>query len=261
MSTNNMSEKYPNIEWLIQDTINLARGIYVFVFATVSFLSIAVGKLDIFVLMLIILASSVEYILLKELNTKTSFAKQNRRALWIRLFFAFLFTVCYCLVNGEYPQQVDWYFIPLYCLDYTIACVLVSHILSCKFFCLGDEESTFFESAFESAYMLGKKYDIDCPLFAEMEKRILVVESIRKVNKSSCLTHINELETLHMTEYNRQLNDIVMMKELISAENAKRLFSGDLITKIQNIHSTCQYNSELKAELFSAISQQTHTYF
>lgn len=35
MSTNNMSEKYPNIEWLIQDTINLARGIYVFVFATV----------------------------------------------------------------------------------------------------------------------------------------------------------------------------------------------------------------------------------
>ena len=109
--------------------------------------------------------------------------------------------------------------------------------------------------------MLGKKYDIDCPLFAEMEKRILVAESIRKVNKSSCLTHINKLETLHMTEYNRQLNDIVMMKELISAENAKRLFSGDLITKIQNIHSTCQYNPELKAELFGAISQQTHTYF
>lgn len=259
--TNNMSEKYPNIEWLIQDTINLARGIYVFVFATVSFLSIAVGKLDIFVLMLIILASSVEYILLKELNTKTSFAKQNRRALWIRLFFAFLFTVCYCLVNGEYPQQVDWYFIPLYCLDYTIACMLVSHILSCKFFCLGDKESTFFESAFESAYMLGKKYDIDCPLFAEMEKRILVAESIRKVSRSAYLAHIDELDTLCIKEYNKQLNDIVMMKELISAENAKRLFSGDLITKIQNIHSTCQYSPELKAELFSAINQQTHTYF
>ena len=92
MITNNTSEKYPNIERLIQDTINLARGIYVFVFAAVSFLSVTIGKLDIFVLMLTVLAFSVEYILLKELNTKTLFAKQNRRALWIRLFFAFLFT-------------------------------------------------------------------------------------------------------------------------------------------------------------------------
>ena len=36
MITNNTREKYPNIERLIQDTINLARGIYVFVFAAVS---------------------------------------------------------------------------------------------------------------------------------------------------------------------------------------------------------------------------------
>ena len=256
MITNNTSEKYPNIERLIQDTINLVRGIYVFVFAAVSFLSVTIGKLDIFVLMLTVLSFSVEYILLKELNTKTLFAKQNRRALLIRCFFAFLFTICYCLVNGEYPQQVDWYFIPLYCLSYTIAYILLSSLLSFKFFCLGDEESTF-----ESAYMLGKKYDIDCPLFAEMEKRILVAESIRKVSRSAYLAHIDELDTLCIKEYNKQLNDIVMMKELISAENAKRMFSGDLITKIQNIHSTCQYNSELKAELFSAISQQTHTYF
>lgn len=254
--TNNMSEKYSNIERLIQDTINLARGIYVFVFAAVSFLSITVDKLDIFVLMLTVLALIVEYILLKELNTKTSFAKQNGRALLIRLFFAFLFTICYCLVNGEYPQQVDWYFIPLYCLSYTIAYMLVSPILNFKFFCLGDEESNF-----ESAYMLGKKYDIDCPLFAEMEKRILVAESIRKVSRSAYLAHIDELDTLCIKEYNKQLNDIVMMKELISAENAKRLFSGDLIKKIQNIHSTQQYSPELKVELFIAINQQTHTYF
>lgn len=254
--TNNISEKYPNIERLIQDTINLARGIYVFVFAVVSLLSITIGKFDIFVFMLTILASSVECILLKELNTETSFAKQNSRALLIRLFFAFLFTVCYCLVNGEYPQQIDWYFIPLYCLGYTIAYILVSPILNFKFFCLGDEDSNF-----ESAYMLGKKYNIDCQLFAEIEKRILVAESIKKVSRSAYLAHIDELDTLCIKEYNKQLNDIVMMKELISAENAKRMFSGDLIIKIQNIHSTCQYNSELKAELFSAISQQTHTYF
>lgn len=256
MITNNTSEKYPNIERLIQDTINLARGIYVFVFADVSFLSVTIGKLDIFVLMLTVLAFSVEYILLKELNTITSFAKQNRRALLIRCFFAFLFTICYCLVNGEYPQQFDWHFIPLYCLIYTIAYILLSSLLSFKFFCLGDKESNF-----ESAYMLGKKYGIDCPLFEEMEKRILVAKSIRKVSRSAYLAYIDELETLNMTEYNRQLNDIVMMKELISAENAKRLFSGDLITKIQNIHSTCQYDSELKEELFRAINQQTHTYF
>ena len=254
--TNNISEKYPNIERLIQNTINLARGIYWFVFAVVFLLSITIGKFNIFAFMLTILASSAECVLLKELNTETSFAKQNSRALLIRLFFAFLFTICYCLVNGEYPQQVDWYFIIVYFSGYTIAYMLVSPILNFKFFCLGDEESNF-----ESAYMLGKKYNIDCPLFAEMEKRILVANSIRKISRSAYLAHINELETLNMIEYNRQLNDIAMMKELISAGNAKRLFSGDLITKIQNIHSTCQYNSELKAELFIAISQQTHTYF
>ena len=250
--TNNMSEKYPNIERLIQDTINLVRGIYVFVFAVVSFLSITIGKFDILVFMFAVLAISVEYILLKELDTETSFVKQNGRALLIRLFFALLFTICYCLVNGEYPQQIDWYFILFYFSGY----ILVSPILSFKFYCLGDKKSIF-----ESVYMLGKKYDIDCPLFAEMEKRILVAESIRKVSRSAYLAHIDELDTLCIKEYNKQLNDIVMMKELISAENAKRMFSGDLITKIQNIHSTCQYNSELKAELFSAISQQTHTYF
>lgn len=254
--TNNMSEKYPNIERLIQDTINLVRGIYVFVFAVVSFLSITIGKFDILVFMFAVLAISVEYILLKELDTETSFVKQNGRALLIRLFFALLFTICYCLVNGEYPQQIDWYFILFYFSGYAIACILVSPILSFKFYCLGDKKSIF-----ESVYMLGKKYDIDCPLFAEMEKRILVAESIRKVSRSAYLAHIDELDTLCIKEYNKQLNDIVMMKELISAENAKRMFSGDLITKIQNIHSTCQYNSELKAELFSAISQQTHTYF
>lgn len=254
--TNNISEKYPNIERLIQNTINLARGIYWFVFAAVFLLSVTIGKFNIFAFMLTILASSAECVLLKELNTETSFAKQNSRALLIRLFFAFLFTICYCLVNGEYPQQVDWYFIIVYFSGYTIAYMLVSPILNFKFFCLGDEESNF-----ESAYMLGKKYNIDCPLFAEMEKRILVANSIRKISRSAYLAHINELETLNMTEYNKQLNDIAMMKELISAGNAKRLFSGDLITKIHNIHSTCQYSPELKAELFSAISQQTHTYF
>ena len=254
--TNNMSEKYPNIEQLVQNTINLARCIYWFVFAVVFILSITIIKFDIFAFMLTILASSAECVLLKELNTETSFAKQNSRALLIRLFFAFLFTVCYCLANSEYPQQVDWYFIFVYFSGYTITYMLVSSILNFKFFCLGDEESNF-----ESAYMLGKKYNIDCPLFAEMEKRILVANSIRKISRSAYLVHIDELDTLCIKEYNKQLNDIVMMKELISAENAKRMFSGDLITKIQNIHSTCQYNSELKAELFIAISQQTHTYF
>ena len=159
--TNNMSEKYPNIERLIQDTINLVRGIYVFVFAVVSFLSITIGKFDILVFMFAVLAISVEYILLKELDTETSFVKQNGRALLIRLFFALLFTICYCLVNGEYPQQIDWYFILFYFSGYAIACILVSPILSFKFYCLGDKKSIF-----ESIYMLGKKYDIDCPLFA-----------------------------------------------------------------------------------------------
>ena len=254
--TNNISEKYPNIERLIQNTINLARGIYWFVFAVVFLLSITIGKFNIFAFMLTILASSAECVLLKELNTETLFAKQNSRALFIRLFFAFLFTICYCLVNGEYPQQVDWYFILIYFSGYAIACILVSPILSFKFYCLGDKKSIF-----ESAYMLGKKYDIDCPLFAEMEKRILVAESIRKVSRSAYFAHIDELDNLCIKEYNKQLNDIVMMKELISAENAKRLFSGDLIMKIQNIHSTQQYSPELKEELFIAISQQTHTYF